>query len=126
VGDAIAVPDDLGWVCRLKAAPPLIAFVHWGIEYTDAATDKERAIAAALGRCGVSLIVGDHSHQASSAVETLGGGASQMVFSLGNFIFDQTSPRGSGALLEMRVFKHGTVAARMVPIPNLFELSRPN
>jgi len=47
-----------------------------------------------------------------------------MVFSLGNLLFDQTSPRGSGALLELRVFKQGTVAARLVPVPNLFELGR--
>ena len=47
-----------------------------------------------------------------------------MVYSLGNFIFDQSSPRGSGALVELRVFKQGTVAARLVPIPNLFDLTR--
>ena len=46
------------------------------------------------------------------------------AFSLGNFIFDQSSPRGSGALLELRVFGQGTVAARLVPIPNLFDLTR--
>ncbi len=125
VGDAIADLDDLGWVCGLDAAPPLVAFVHWGTEYTKAATDKERAIAAALAQCGVSLIVGAHSHQAADSLVPLEGGASQMLFSLGNFLFDQTSPRGSGTLLELRVFRQGTMAARLVPIPNLFELSRP-
>ncbi|MEO8756262.1 MAG: AmmeMemoRadiSam system protein B [Devosia sp.] len=126
VGDAIADPAKLDWVCGLKAAPPLVAFVHWGEEYTNAATEAERNIAQTLARCGVTLVVGDHSHQASTSIEPVNGGASQMVFSLGNFLFDQTSPRGSGALLEMRVFKQGTVAARLVPIPNLFELGRPN
>jgi len=124
VGEAIADADDLGWVCDLHAAPPLVAFVHWGPEYVTAAGDKERGIADALAQCGVSLIVGNHSHQAADAIEALRGGAVQTVYSLGNFIFDQTSPRGSGALLEVRVFKQGTVAARLVPIPNLFELSR--
>jgi poly-gamma-glutamate synthesis protein (capsule biosynthesis protein) len=47
-----------------------------------------------------------------------------MLFSLGNLLFDQTSPRGSGALLEVRVFRQGTVAARVIPVPNLFELGR--
>ena len=56
--------------------------------------------------------------------EPLRGGAAQMVFSLGNFIFDQSAPRGSGALLELRVFGQGTLAARLVPVPNLFDLTR--
>ncbi len=124
VGDAIADPDDLGWVCGLDAAPPLVAFVHWGEEYVTTPGAEERQIADALARCGVSLIVGGHSHQAANAIEALRGGSAQTVFSLGNFIFDQSSPRGSGALLELRVFEQGTVAARLVPIPNLFDLTR--
>ena len=88
------------------------------------AGDEERRIADALSQCGVSLIVGNHSHQAADAIEPLRGGAVQTVYSLGNFIFDQTSPRGTGALLEVRTFKQGTIAARLIPIPNLFELSR--
>ncbi len=125
VGEAIADPGDLDWVCGLDAAPPLIAFVHWGTEYVTAPSDKERRIADSLAQCGVSLIVGNHSHQAVEGIVPLRGGATQMVYSLGNFIFDQTSPRGTGALLEVRVFGQGTIAARLVPIPNLFELSRP-
>jgi poly-gamma-glutamate synthesis protein (capsule biosynthesis protein) len=126
VGDAIADPDDLSWACGLHAAPPLVAFVHWGEEYVTTAGDEERRIADALARCGVSLIVGGHSHQAADAIGTLRGGSAQTVFSLGNFIFDQSAPRGSGAMLELRVFKQGTVAARLVPIPNLFDLTRPD
>ncbi len=124
VGDAIADPDDLDWVCGLEAAPPLVAFVHWGAEYVTAPSAKERRIADRLARCGVSLIVGAHSHQATDTLEPLRGGATQMLFSLGNFIFDQSAPRGSGALLELRVFGQGTVAARLVPVPNLFDLTR--
>jgi poly-gamma-glutamate synthesis protein (capsule biosynthesis protein) len=124
VGDAIADADDLGWVCGVTGAPPLVAMVHWGEEYTAAATAREQDIAQKLMRCGVTLVVGGHSHQASNAVQTMAGGAGQMVFSLGNFLFDQSSPRGSSALLEVRVFEQGTVAARLVPMRNLFELGR--
>lgn len=124
VGNAIADPADLGWVCDLDAAPPLAAFVHWGREYVTTGTAKEAAIADALAQCGVSLIIGNHSHQAATAIEALRGGATQMVYSLGNFIFDQSSPRGSGAMLEVRLFDQGTLAARLVPIPNLFDLTR--
>lgn len=124
VGDAIADPNKLEWVCGLNAAAPLVAFVHWGTEYTNVASEAERAMADKLAACGVTLVVGDHSHQAATTIEPVAGGASQMVYSLGNFLFDQTSPRGSGALLEVRVFKQGTVAARLVPMVNLFEVGR--
>ncbi|HEX4296841.1 MAG TPA: AmmeMemoRadiSam system protein B [Devosia sp.] len=125
VGDAIADPQKLDWVCGLDAAPPLVAFVHWGTEYTSLASDTERGIAATLARCGVTLIVGDHSHQASTAIEPVAGGGAAMVYSLGNLLFDQSSPRGSGTLLELRTFRQGTVAARLIPVPNLFDVTRP-
>lgn len=123
-GERIADPQDLEGVCKLAAAPPLIAFVHWGIEYTDRASADERAIADRLAACGVSLVVGAHPHQASASIVPLAGGRAQMVYSLGNLLFDQSAPRGSGALLELRIFKQGTIAARLVPIPNLFEVGR--
>ncbi|MEO6395641.1 MAG: AmmeMemoRadiSam system protein B [Devosia sp.] len=121
---AIAETDDLDWVCGLDAKPPLVAFVHWGVEYTDVPGAAERVAADALAACGVSLIVGAHPHRASNSIVALGGGRSQLVYSLGNFLFDQSEARGSGALLELRVFKQGTIAIRPVPIPNLFELGR--
>lgn len=124
VGGRIADANDLGWVCDLQVAPPLVAFVHWGTEYVTTASDKERSIAQSLARCGVALVIGDHSHRAAATIESLNGGAAQMVYSLGNFIFDQSAPRGSGALLELRVFKQGTVAARLMPIPNLFDATK--
>ncbi|RYE08861.1 MAG: AmmeMemoRadiSam system protein B [Hyphomicrobiales bacterium] len=124
IGEAIADPEALDWVCDLDAAPPLVAFLHWGKEYVGA-SDKERRIAETLARCGVSLIVGAHSHQASERIEVLRGGAAQLAYSLGNFIFDQSAPRGSGTLLELRVFRQGTIAVRLVPIPNLFDLTKP-
>ncbi|MEQ1899476.1 MAG: AmmeMemoRadiSam system protein B [Devosia sp.] len=123
-GERIADPDDLEWVCKLAAAPPLIAFVHWGTEYTDRASAEESAIADRLTACGASLVVGAHPHRASPSIAPLAGGRGQMVYSLGNLLFDQSAPRGSGALMELRVFKQGTIAVRLVPIPNLFEVGR--
>jgi poly-gamma-glutamate synthesis protein (capsule biosynthesis protein) len=46
-----------------------------------------------------------------------------MVFSLGNLLFDQRGERVSSALVELRLFKQGTFATRLVPMPNLFELA---
>lgn len=124
VGDAIARPDDLDWVCGVEAPPPLVAFVHWGREYVTAGGEREQRIAETLARCGVAAIIGAHSHQAAARIEALRGGATQMLFSLGNLIFDQSAPRASGTLLELRAFPQGTVAMRLVPMPNLFDLAR--
>jgi poly-gamma-glutamate synthesis protein (capsule biosynthesis protein) len=51
------------------------------------------------------------------------GGEFAMVFSLGNLLFDQRGERVSSALVELRLFKQGTFATRLVPLPNLFELA---
>jgi poly-gamma-glutamate synthesis protein (capsule biosynthesis protein) len=121
-GGAVETLADLDAACTQAADPPLLALVHWGAEYTDRPSAVERDAAIRLQGCGVSLVVGTHSHKASARIESLAGGAVQMVFSLGNFLFDQAAQRSSSALLEIRVFQQGTIAARLVPIPNLFEI----
>ena len=45
------------------------------------------------------------------------------MFSLGNMIYDQHADRRSGALVELRVFRQGTIALRTIPLPNLFDLA---
>ncbi len=117
----IQSPEDLDAFCQISAAPPLIVFAHWGEDYTDQPTDAERAYLETLSRCGVTAVIGAHSHQASDRVEFVRGGALQSIFSLGNFVFDQRGPTVSGALAELRVFENGTIALRSIPIPNLHE-----
>jgi poly-gamma-glutamate synthesis protein (capsule biosynthesis protein) len=113
--------SDLGRICRVPALPPLVALVHWGKEYTSIAGERERWIAETLAACGVSLVIGAHSHRASSRLEMIAGGESLMFFSLGNLLFDQRGPNGTGAIVELRVFKQGTFATRVVAVPNLYD-----
>ncbi len=115
--------SDLAGLCALDAEPPLVAFVHWGEEYTGRATAIENGLADQAAACGVSAVIGAHTHLASGKV-TLSPAGLPFVYSLGNLLFDQTSARASGAVAELRVFKHGTVALRLIPIPNLFEVGR--
>lgn len=124
----VMAPDAANELCLVDARPPLIAFVHWGDEYSSTAGSAEYDAAAAMQSCGITAIVGAHSHRASTRIEALQGGEYLMVFSLGNLLFDQRSPRSSGALLELRVFQQGTYAARLVPVQNLYEfaLTRPS
>ena len=116
-------PADLQSLCRMKARSPLIALLHWGEEYHRVARAANYTAAQALHTCGVNAIIGAHSHHAAQRVEAMQGGEFAMVFSLGNLLFDQRGERVSSALVELRPFKQGTFATRLVPLPNLFELA---
>lgn len=102
---------------------PVVAFVHWGREYVTEPSERERMLAEAMRLRSVTAIVGAHPHVASDDLEALAGGETLLAYSLGNFLFDQTAARSSGALLELKVFRQGTIAARLVPLPNLFDLA---
>jgi poly-gamma-glutamate synthesis protein (capsule biosynthesis protein) len=111
-------------LCNTAAPPPVIAFAHWGAEYTAISGPDEETLAASLADCGYSAVIGTHSHVASSQVR-LASGRMPWVFSLGNLLFDQAKVREvSGALAEIRTFRQGTVALRLIPIPNFFETGR--
>lgn len=112
---------ELGEVCTLPAAPPLVVLAHWGGDYVNEAGAFETEALKALTRCGVSAVIGTHSHLASTRITAHAGGALQAVFSTGNLLFDQTGPAVSGALAEIRVLETGNIALRLIPIPNLFE-----
>ncbi|MDF1856177.1 AmmeMemoRadiSam system protein B [Pseudooceanicola sp.] len=103
---------------------PVLAFVHWGREWNRAPSDRERDLALAMSRRGVSAIVGAHPHVASAGAEALNGGDTVVFHSLGNLLFDQMPPKASGALVELRSFAQGTVFLREIPLPPLFALAR--
>lgn len=120
-GFPVARPEALDILCRKQAKPPLVALVHWGVEYVETLRPEEREAASILQRCGAGLIVGAHSHRGIDRIEAPAGGAYALLPSLGNFLFDQTASRGSGVLLEVRRFRQGTLASRVLPLPNLFD-----
>ena len=97
---------------------PLIAILHCGTEYADAPGPRERLLAGWAEQAGASLILGCHPHRPSPAWER--GRSSLRFFSLGNLIFDQTDPKNSGGLIEVRCFEQGTWAARWHPVGNPF------
>ena len=113
--DALVVEDP---------ARPVVAFVHWGREYVDLPGPRETDLAEAMRLRGAAVVAGGHPHVASAALLPLAGGEAIMAYSLGNLLFDQSAERASGRLLELRVFDQGTVFARLVDLPNLFDLAR--
>jgi AmmeMemoRadiSam system protein B len=107
---------------RDDASKPVVAFVHWGSEYVPEPGAREKTLADEMRLRSVSAIVGAHPHVASGKLKTLSGGDALELYSLGNFLFDQTSARSSGSILEIRVFKQGTFFARLIPFPNFFDI----
>lgn len=120
----LITPDVLARLSGRPAERPLVALVHWGREYATDPGARERYLADELSRRGVAGLFGGHSHAASPAMQALAGGDTLHLYSLGNFLFDQGADKASGALVELAVFDQGTVFARLMPLPNLFELAR--
>lgn len=116
----IRSPAEIAGYCDQPAEPPVIAFLHWGGDYKNPLGAFERDVVAALERCGVSAVIGAHSHIPVSQVLPLEGGAVPTVLSLGNFLFDQDHPQIGGTIAEVRSFAQGTVALRLIPIGNLY------
>ncbi len=112
---ALLTRQDLEGLAGLKRDKPLFAMLHWGREFAAAAGPREEALAALLEDKGVEVIIGCHSHRAGGLIGTRN---SCQVFSLGNFLFDQTGPRVSGVLLEAGFFPQGTYFLRMHPLRN--------
>jgi AmmeMemoRadiSam system protein B len=117
---ALLTRQDLEGLSHLTRDKPLFAFIHWGGEFSPQAGPREEALAALLEEKGAEVIIGCHSHRASSLEGTR---RSCRVFSLGNFLFDQEKPPVSGMLLEAVFFPQGTYFLRVHPLQNLYLLS---
>lgn len=71
---------------ELAAGHVVIPYFHWGVEYVADPTEEQRYFAHLAIDHGAALVMGSHPHWVQ-AVETYQGKA--IVYSLGNFIFDQ-------------------------------------
>ncbi|ESZ34427.1 AmmeMemoRadiSam system protein B [Mesorhizobium sp. L2C066B000] len=118
----LLTPALLDRLLHGNAERPVIAFVHWGREYKTEPSPREEMLADQMRLRGVTAIVGGHPHVSSEAILPLGGGDVAEIYSLGNFLFDQKAERSSGSMLELRVFSQGTIFARLIPLPNFFEM----
>jgi len=75
-----------------KQADLVIVMVSWGVEYTNKANAHQKEMGRALIDAGADIIIGSHPHWVQQ-IEFYKG--KPIIYSLGNFIFDQTS-EGAG------------------------------
>jgi AmmeMemoRadiSam system protein B len=120
----LLTPARLDRLVRSDAGRAVVAFVHWGREYIAQPSERERMLADEMRLRSVSAIIGAHPHVASGGVMALGGGDVAELYSLGNFLFDQSAARSSGVMVELRIFEQGTVFMRAIPLPNFFDMGK--
>lgn len=90
--DYFAVPYDEAKmredVARAReVADVVLVYMHWGEEYTNEASDEQRAIAQVCADIGVDVVIGSHAHviQPVEWVEREGGGKMLCAYGLGDF-----------------------------------------
>jgi poly-gamma-glutamate synthesis protein (capsule biosynthesis protein) len=64
----------------------VVAYVHWGDEYVLVHNKAQETLAQTLAEAGVDLVIGHHPHVVQD-IDMVDG--TPVIYSLGNFIFDQ-------------------------------------
>lgn len=106
--------DDRGYVRAIrrakKKADVVIAFVHWGTEYSTQLEKAQKQQARDYIDAGADVIVGAHTH----CLQGIGYYKKKPIFySLGNFWFNEK--RLYTTLLQLTIRQDGSVKARMLP-----------
>ncbi len=93
--DDILAPIDLGVATQAiqsarSSGAVVVVSVHWGMEYQQGATDRQKALARQFADAGAALVVGTHPHvlQPAAWIPTAHG-KTLVLYSLGNALFDQ-------------------------------------
>lgn len=101
----------------------LIAYVHWGTEYSPTSNSSQKKLASWLVESGSDLVLGHHPHVVQE-VDLIDG--VPVFYSLGNYIFDQYF---STAVLEGLVlqidFSDTNPKINLIPVTQAQSLSQP-
>jgi poly-gamma-glutamate synthesis protein (capsule biosynthesis protein) len=115
----------LAAIRRLKRTATVVAvYVHWGRELIASPTERMRELARRYVAAGADVVAGTHPHVPGGATCVDG---KPVVWSLGNFLFDQkydATKQGalldcdiSGGKLSCRLTGHGTPHGSYLPAP---------
>jgi len=98
---------------KARADHVIVGF-SWGIEYVTAPSQRQQEFARTAAEAGASIVVGNHPHWVQ-ATEWIG--ETFVVYSLGNFVFDQdwSVETTQGALLEAGFTRDRLLGVRLRP-----------
>ena len=99
-----------------KAGELVLVSLHWGIEYSSVPSAGQKRTARALIDAGAIAVIGHHPHVAQS-VETYRG--RPIIYSLGNFLFDQTKQAQSGLVALISIDDKQRVSWRSFDVKNV-------
>lgn len=93
----------------------VVASIHWGDEYETVSNDYQKAIARSFVDAGALLVIGHHPHVIQEIEEYNGG---LIVYSLGNFVFDQNFSEDTkkSVILNVSVGQGHIVSFSLLPI----------
>lgn len=92
----------------------VIVHAHWGVEYDSSATPRQQEIGRAMVNAGADIVVGHHSHTLQP-VEIYNDGI--ILYSLGNFIFDQGWTKTKDSVLtQYKVMNNGDRVLELTPM----------
>lgn len=99
-------PEFLNEIRRIKElCTAVFVYIHWGRELLPVATDRMQMLAKSYIDAGANVVVGTHPHVVGP-VSSIGG--RPIVYSLGNFLFDQKYPdTKKGAILDCEIGDDG-------------------
>ncbi len=90
-----------------RQAHVVIVSIHWGIEYEELPTERQRTFAHLAIDSGASLVLGHHPHVIQPLEEYKDG---YIFYSLGNFVFDQMwSEETRKGLIAKVIFQGGQI-----------------
>jgi poly-gamma-glutamate synthesis protein (capsule biosynthesis protein) len=115
-GPAQATIETIEAVVRKakRKADVVVVSQHWGIEYEDQPRPYQIEWAHRIIDAGASLLIGHHPH-VLQPLESYHGGT--IIYSLGNFVFDQKHPRQTQTVIfECEIQKEGVLAPRLLPV----------
>jgi poly-gamma-glutamate capsule biosynthesis protein CapA/YwtB (metallophosphatase superfamily) len=121
--DDILTPVDIGAAAhdiqssRAKGALVVIS-IHWGAEYQQDASDRQKTLAQMFADAGAALVIGTHPHvlQPAKWIQTPWG-MTLVLYSLGNALFDQggLADTRQSALVMITLNSEGVQSARAAP-----------
>ena len=110
-------PDEDLLVATIEEADAAGAYVivmpHWGIEYDFLPSAGQRRIAEVMIGAGADLIIGGHPH-VPQGIERIDGVT--VVYSLGNFVFDQEIPETWEAMTVGLMFAGDYKGLYLMPV----------
>ena len=121
--DDILAPIDLGAAVQAiqsarSTGALVVVSVHWGLEYQQGATARQKGLARQFADAGAALVVGTHPHvlQPAECIRTAHG-KTLVLYSLGNALFDQAGlpDTRQSALVVVTLAASGVQSARAIP-----------